>query len=89
MVCNIDEIRYDELGPHTDKNKDYKCDVCKTNLNPEQDSSAGTDTDDKVIKNCSCKCHKGGITGFFWKIGNFFNKIFRTKQYCECGAAHY
>lgn len=38
---------------------------------------------------CDHNCHKGGIAGFFWKIGNFFNKIFRTKQYCECGAAHY
>ncbi len=38
---------------------------------------------------CDHNCHKGGIAGFFWKIGNFFNKIFRIKQYCECGAAHY
>lgn len=38
---------------------------------------------------CDHNCHKGGIAGFFWKIGNLFNKIFRTKRYCECGAAHY
>ena len=40
---------------------------------------------------CSCKCHKGGIVGFFWKIANFFNKLFKikSKQMCACGAAHF
>lgn len=38
---------------------------------------------------CSCNCHKGGISGFFWKIINFFNKLFKSKQYCGCGAKHW
>jgi hypothetical protein len=38
---------------------------------------------------CDHDCHRGGFAGFFWKITNFFNKLFRTKQYCECGVAHY
>ena len=38
---------------------------------------------------CSCNCHKGGIMGFFWKIINFFNKLFKSKQYCGCGAKHW
>ena len=42
-------------------------------------------------KDCSCKCHKTGLAGFFWKIGNFFNKLFKikSKQMCACGVAHY
>jgi hypothetical protein len=45
----------------------------------------------KCGENCSCKCHKGGIAGFFWKIGNFFNKLFKikSKQFCACGVDHY
>lgn len=40
-------------------------------------------------ENCSCNCHKTGIAGFFWKVINFFNKIFKIKQYCDCGINHY
>ncbi len=40
-------------------------------------------------KLCDHNCHKGGISGFFWKIANFFNKLFGLNKYCECGYAHY
>ena len=86
--CGLGNIRYDELASHTDKNKDHKCDVCKIDMSPE---SGGTASDDEVIKACSCKCHKGGIGGFLWKIGNFFAKLFRikSKQICGCGVYHF
>ncbi len=42
-----------------------------------------------AIKNCTHSCHKGGISGCFWKIKLFFSKIFGTNQTCECGIAHY
>lgn len=38
---------------------------------------------------CDHLCHKDGILGFFWKIMQFFWKIFGTNPVCECGAAHY
>ena len=38
---------------------------------------------------CNHDCHKGGITGFFWKITNFFNRIFGSNKTCSCGVAHY
>ncbi len=38
---------------------------------------------------CNHSCHKGGISGFFWSITNFFNKLFGKNQYCVCGVAHY
>lgn len=48
------------------------------------------DTPDQPADNtCSHICHKNGFLGFIWKIVNFFNRLFRIKQTCECGAAHY
>ena len=38
---------------------------------------------------CDHMCHRGGIMGFFWKIVNFFNKLFGLNPVCECGRAHY
>lgn len=45
----------------------------------------------KCGENCSCNCHKKGISNFFWKISNFFNKLFKNKnkRFCACGVAHY
>ncbi|MBQ7116818.1 MAG: leucine-rich repeat domain-containing protein [Clostridia bacterium] len=58
---------------HTDNNADGYCDNC------------GAET----AKACSCNCHKGGFMGFIWKILRFFQKLFKTNQYCACGVAHY
>lgn len=38
---------------------------------------------------CGCDCHEGGILGFFWSIKNFFNKLFRINEQCDCGAWHW
>lgn len=38
---------------------------------------------------CNHMCHQGGIMGFFWKIVNFFSKLFGSNPVCGCGAAHY
>ncbi len=64
----------DALG-HSDGDDDGCCDNCDEVLDPS--------------KACDHNCHKKGIKGFFWKIVNFFNKLFGKKQYCECGVAHY
>ena len=45
------------------------------------------ETDEDSV--CSCNCHKKGIIGFFWRIINFFNKLFRNNRTCDCGVAHY
>lgn len=37
---------------------------------------------------CSCNCHKGGIAGFFFKIINFFQKLFGQNKVCACGVKH-
>ncbi len=39
--------------------------------------------------NCSCNCHKGGIKAFFFKLFNFFAKLFNpAKRVCACGVKH-
>ena len=53
------------------------------------DGSACKNCDFDKASDCSCNCHKGGIMGFFWKIINFFNKLFKSKEYCACGAKHW
>lgn len=73
---------YVNIVSHKDDNKDYKCDYgCGYAFEKPADPT------DK----CSCNCHKGGISGFFWKIANFFNKLFKvkSKQMCACGISHY
>ena len=39
--------------------------------------------------NCSCNCHAGGIKAFFFKLFNFFAKLFNpAKRVCACGVKH-
>lgn len=51
------------------------------------DSGSGSGTVDP--SECTHLCHKKGILGFFWKIINMFNKVFRINRTCECGAKHW
>ena len=38
---------------------------------------------------CSCNCHAGGIKAFFFKLVNFFAKLFNpAKRVCVCGVKH-
>ena len=60
---------------HADNDGDGYCDDCNELLDPSVE--------------CDHNCHKGGILGFFWRIINFFNKLFKTNPVCECGVAHY
>lgn len=62
--------------------------------NPETHADASDDIaaiEAKIEKavNCEHICHHDGIMGFFWKIVNFFSKLFGLNPVCECGAAHY
>ena len=44
---------------------------------------------DSKVDNCSCNCHKGGISGLIWKILRFFYKLFKINPVCGCGLKHY
>lgn len=46
-------------------------------------------TAEAIYEDCPCKCHQGGIAGFFYKIVLFFQKLFGNNKICEfCGAKH-
>ncbi|MGN1419178.1 MAG: leucine-rich repeat domain-containing protein [Acutalibacteraceae bacterium] len=58
---------------HTDSNQDGVCDVCSEDL----------------TKDCTCICHKTGISTIIYKILRIFWKIFKINPVCDCGALHY
>ena len=58
----------------------------------DNDGDGYCDDDDELLApsvECDHSCHKGGIAGFFWRIINFFNKIFGLNKTCDCGVVHY
>ncbi len=60
------------------------------NAHVNNDGNLNCDLCDEVLSECSCNCHKtSGFIAFFWKILNFFQKLFGTNPVCECGMAHY
>ena len=58
--------------------------------------SSGHDFDGSICKvcgfnrseNCSCNCHKGGIYSVFFRLFNFFQKLFGINKVCTCGVSH-
>ena len=90
-------------GSHKDENGDNKCDKCRAKLEEEKSPETETTTPDVTDKsdntedssentvNCSCNCHKGGVSGLLWKISNFIAKLFKikSKQICTCGVTHF
>lgn len=45
--------------------------------------------DQDPTETCTCRCHKTGFNGFIYKFLRIFWRIFKTNEYCECGAKHY
>lgn len=50
--------------------------------------SSGKITITAEYEDCECKCHQGGIAGFFFKIVLFFQKLFGNNLECFCGKKH-
>lgn len=76
-ICSIcSDIQGNTLSAigHSDRNGDNKCDSCSQVLSANQ--------------NCSCNCHKGGLSGLLFKIINFFQKLLGQNKICACGASH-
>ena len=72
---------YTENGENDNTNTDDNENVGNEDNNNEEVTDPS--------ENCSCNCHKSGISNFFFKIGLFFQKIFGSNKYCGCGVAHY
>lgn len=52
------------------------------------DGSGCKNCDFDKVEDCPCNCHKGGIVGFFFKLINFFEKLFGKNKVCACGVKH-
>ena len=74
-VCGDKQTRPVAALGHTDTDADGNCDNCGEIM--------------EAVKTCSHMCHKGGFSGFIWKLINLFNKLFRTNKTCSCGVNHY
>ncbi|MBQ1967911.1 MAG: hypothetical protein II356_08045, partial [Clostridia bacterium] len=89
VIEGFEEI--DALG-HTDEDDDKVCDRCETDLSDEDDEKPEKpekpEDNKETEKKCNCNCHKGGLKGFFWKLINFFEKLFGKNKICKCGAKH-
>ncbi len=60
-----------------------------TPTEPEKPTEPETPIEpEEPTENCSCNCHKSGIVNFFWKIINFFQKLFGQNKTCACGVKH-
>ena len=95
-VCNTVTVAQQTVAtvPHIDNNSDYECDygcgyTFEQPADPTPDEPTTPDTPKENTKNCSCNCHKGGISGLIWKILRFFYKLFKINPVCSCGVAHY
>ena len=82
---------------HADNDGDSHCDTCNCEIIVEEpeipdepaDDSADEPADEPEEKPCDCNCHAGGIKAFFFKLTNFFAKIFdKNARVCDCGKAH-
>ena len=67
-----DEVEITECKHSYTDGNDAICDLCEYNR----------------AENCGCKCHQGGIAGFFFKIVLFFQKLFGQNKVCACGMNH-
>ena len=78
VVCG--EITEAEVIPatgHVDNNKNGNCDVCNYVTNPS-------------IGKCDCLCHNDSFFGkLLYNFVNFFWKLFKIQQGCQCGAQHW
>ena len=39
--------------------------------------------------NCTCNCHKSGVSNLLFKLILIFQRLLRTNKNCTCGAVHY
>lgn len=80
---------------HADNDGDSHCDTCNCEIvvmeptDPETPDKPADEPVDEPEEPCDCNCHAGGLEAFFFKLTNFFAKIFsKDARTCKCGSAH-
>ena len=78
VLCGqITEAEVIPATGHIDNNKNGNCDTCNYVINPS-------------IGKCDCLCHNDSFFGkLLYNFVNFFWKLFKIQQGCECGAQHW
>ena len=87
---------------HFDGDGNGVCDTCENPDTPnEPDIPDEPDTPDvpntpnepdvpeDPSANCSCNCHKSGLSKILFNIILFFQKLLRSNKTCICGVSHY
>lgn len=95
-IDNADIVNANKHFTHSclDLESDGLCDSCGikvgATINPPSEPDVPDEpTDEPEEKPCDCNCHAGGIKAFFFKLINFFAKIFsKDARTCQCGKSH-
>ena len=87
---------------HIDADGNGVCDTCENTDTPDvpdtpdepdtpnvPDTPNEPDVPEDPSANCSCNCHKGGLSKIIFNIILFFQKLLRSNKTCSCGASHY
>ena len=75
-------------NPSTAKSYAEANDIPFKAINIITDEPSTPDTPSDPTDNCSCNCHAGGVKTFFFKLINFFQKLFGKNKVCACGIKH-
>ena len=80
-VCTCGNSYNEDIATvgHKDADNNGLCDVC----------GFGEDTPEDPSANCSCNCHKSGLSKIIFNLILFFQKLLRSNKTCICGASHY
>lgn len=75
---------------HIDADGNGVCDSCENTDTPDvPDTPNEPDVPEDTSANCSCRCHKGGLSSLLFKLVLLFQRFLRLNQTCACGASHY
>ena len=87
---------------HIDADGNGVCDTCENTDTPDvpdtpdepdtpdvPDTPNEPDVPEDPSANCSCNCHKSGLSKILFNIILFFQKFLRMNKTCTCGASHY
>ena len=85
FACNCGDTynEYPAALGHSDADGNGLCDVCGYG------DAIKPDVPEDPSANCSCNCHKSGLSKILFNIILFFQKLLRSNKTCICGASHY
>ena len=85
FACNCGDTfnEYPAALGHSDADGNGLCDVCGYG------DAIKPDVPENPSANCSCNCHKSGLSKILFNIILFFQKFLRMNKTCGCGVSHY